>query len=181
MPEHFTYFPFDPHLITSAQRRAWHISHISTSLSGVTLEWVHVENLTKNVCMSDNLIISDFSTLKLTLSFKKMWNLLYLGIQKLSHFYMCNCYVKGVMCGWWGGSGPLRWIQRAAYHPWWPLPPPSKSCRPQPEQAVRWAWLVPFDLSNHLKTSTDNEGGDGRGGMDVVYFYWICTFNTIVS
>lgn len=68
------------------------------------------------------------------------------------------CAVGGRGC-----SGPLRWIQRASHHPWRPLPPPSTGCWPQPEQAVRWTWLVPLDLSNHLKTSIDNEGCDAGG------------------
>lgn len=67
MPECLTYFPFDPHLITPAQRRTRHISHISTSLSVETLVSVRVENLTENTSMSKNLIIRRLSTPEPTL------------------------------------------------------------------------------------------------------------------
>lgn len=97
MPEYFTYFPFDPHLITPAQRRTWHISHISTPLSVETLVSVRVENLTKNTSMSKNLIIKSLSTLELTLFQKRNCCLSYFGLQKRSHFHTWN-YVKGVMC-----------------------------------------------------------------------------------
>lgn len=73
MPECFTYFPFDPHLITPAQGRTW---HISTSLSVETLVSVCVENLTKNTSMSKNLIIKRLSALERTLFLKKKKKLL---------------------------------------------------------------------------------------------------------
>lgn len=108
MPEYFTYFPFDSHLITSAQRRAWHISHINTSLSVVTLEWVRVENLTKNVCMSENLIIRGCTTLKLTISFKKSAICCTLD-SKSFHIFTCGIvmwkvlYARGGAVACWGG------------------------------------------------------------------------------